>query len=324
MTRLLLLSLAACGPTEQKPGAEDTSAPDETGDTGAPEDTGDTGAPDETGQGAEVIPTEVDGQWVFTAGDLVLAVDATRGARITRFSLGGVELLTDETVDADNWGATFWTAPQYEWTWPPPPAIDTEPYAATLDGTTLVLTSGPATVGDATFTVEKRISVGAVVTATYTIRNTGETDAGVAGWQVTRVPADGLTVFPAGNHVTGTLGTLPYDNQDGHIWISEIPAVDSKVIADASGGWLAHAANGVVLVQRFDDVRLGDAAPGHGEVEVYAKGGGGYREIEVQSAYTTVAPGDALTWTVTWEAREVPADVPVEVGSAGLLELIGG
>lgn len=313
----MLLTLAACLGTDSKPGPEGA----DTQDT-APEDgETDTAEPPETGDAAtEVVPELLDGRWVFVAGELRLEVDPDQGARIATFALGGVDLLTDATVDGDNWGATFWTSPQSAWSWPPPAAIDSEPYTAALDGATLTLVSGPAEVGDATFVVEKRVTVGTVATITYTLRNGGTTEARVAAWQVTRVPAEGTTFFPAGAYVTPAGGSLAWEEADGHVWISEVPAEDAKLLADGSDGWLAHVANGVLLVQRFPDVRLGGAAPGDAEVEVFANGGGGYREIEAQSEYTTLAPGESLVWTVTWEAREVP----VGVEGAGLVGLVGG
>lgn len=318
----LLAILAACVGPEPKPGVEDNNRViPETGDTSVQDTDSDT----DTDVPAEqnVVPTQVEGRWRFAADDLVLEADPALGGRITRFALGGVELLTDASVDGDNWGATFWTSPQSAWSWPPPPAIDTGPYTATLDGATLTLVSAPASVGGDTFVVEKRLTVGRVATVEYTLRNAGDASASVAGWQIARVPADGLTFFPAGGYVNPTTGELPYAEEAGHVWFAETPTADAKVLADGSGGWIGHVANGVLLVHRYPDVRLGDAAPGDAEVEVFANGGGGYREVEVQSAYTTLAPGEALTWTVVWEARAVPADVAVEVGSTALIELVG-
>jgi len=54
--------------------------------------------------------------------------------RITSFLVDGRNFLTDDKVDSLNWGSTFWPSPQSDWDWPPPAAIDNEPYTVTLEG----------------------------------------------------------------------------------------------------------------------------------------------------------------------------------------------
>src|SRR3569833_1177658 len=77
---------------------------------------------------------------------LELVVDAALGARITRFSLAGRDVLTGADVNDLNFGATFWTSPQAAWGWPPPVEHDSEPYAAHQageDGAAGVFTGKP-------------------------------------------------------------------------------------------------------------------------------------------------------------------------------------
>ena len=270
-----------------------------------------------------VPPTEADGRWTFRSDALVLEVDPAVGGRVTALTHDGVALLTGPATDSDNYGATFWTSPQSGWGWPPPAAIDTAPYTVRLDGATLVLGSGAADVHGGKITVEKAIAVREdVVTQRYTVTNVGVTDVSLAGWQVARVPSGGLTVFPAGDHVTTTLGSLSYVEEGGAVWVAETPIADAKVIADGSGGFVAHVTGGVLLRVDATDIATADVAPGEGEVEIFARGGGGYVEIEHQGPYTTLVPGAEMVWDVRWTVATLPADVDVGVGSASLLAFL--
>lgn len=311
--------------------AGDTGSGDTaTGDTGSGDTAeGDTAEGDtDVDSGTSVVPTLVGERWVFAGSDLTLEVDPSLGGRVIRFVFDGVEILTDRSVNATNWGATFWTSPQSAWGWPPVEAIDSASYAAVLDDETLVLTSDAARLRDTEVSVEKRVSVDASgVTLAYTVRNVGDTSVSLAGWEVARVPTGGLTFFKAGASVASTVGSFPYTERDGVVWFDGAASRrgDSKLVADGSGGWLAHVVahptGGVLFVERFADVPASEQAPGEGEIELFAASD--YVELENQGAFTTIAPGGSVTHTVHWSARRVPAAVPVEVGSKALVGLVG-
>ena len=267
--------------------------------------------------------THVGDRWIFLRDDTVLELDPTRGARVARFALGEVELLTDASVNPTNWGATFWTSPQSAWGWPPVAAIDTEPYTATTDGGTLVLTSGDAALGDTTISVEKRVSLGpSAVTLAYTVRNIGDTPVSTAGWEVARVPTGGLTFFRAGASVASTVGSFPYTKQGGVVWFDGAAprSGDAKLVADGTGGWLAHVADRVLFLERFADLAPAEQAPGEGEIELFAASD--YVELENQGALTTIAPGEGVTHTVRWSAVPLPEEVHAEVGNAALVAFV--
>ncbi|MDP2317052.1 MAG: hypothetical protein Q8P41_29435 [Pseudomonadota bacterium] len=302
-----------------EPGAGETGGEDGgDGDSGG----GDSGGGD-SGGGEPVVPRLVDGRWVFAWGSTTLELDPALGARVTRLAVGDVDVLTDATTHATNWGATFWTSPQSDWGWPPVAALDTGAYAATLDGGTLVLTSGAATVGGGTIDVEKRVSVDTTgITFDYRIRNLGAEGVSLAGWEVARVPVGGLTFFRAGDSLSSSVGTFPAVEQDGVVWYDGTPPAEAaKLVADGTGGWLAHVVDGVFLLKSFADVPSADQAPGEGEIEVYAAGG--YTEVENQGAFGPIGPGESATYTVRWTVSVVPEDVWVGVGSEGLVGLAG-
>jgi hypothetical protein len=315
------------------PGSADSgdAAPGDSaaGDTDGDSAPGDSAAGDPGAPLTLVEPIARGDTFVLEFGDTWFAVDPALGGRITRFAAGGADLLTSANVDPANWGATFWTSPQGDWGWPPVAALDSAPYASALDGDTIVLTSSPGTVGSATLVVEKRFTADLrheAVTQQFTLTNVGTTDATLAGWGVARVATGGLTLFPSGSATTSMVGSFPYTEQGGLVWFDEANAPhggDVKLAADTTGGWLAHVApNGAVLVATFPDVPVADQAPGEGEVELYANAAGTYVEVETQGPLTTLAPGASTSWTVTWAARTLPADVPATVGSDALLAFV--
>ena len=277
--------------------------------------------------------------YTLELGDLKLVIDASEGARITEFSLRGNDVLTGTSVDASNYGSTFWPSPQSSWCsaggncWPPIGAIDYQPYIATIDAATNViqLTSGTATlagVPGSMFTVIKQFTplpTSGAVDVTYTLTNTSpDVTISVAPWQVSRVlDTGGMTFFasPAGSvtYSAGTDPTFTFTHPDGNLWYEFKPVTsNSKGLADGSG-WLAHVTRGgLMYLLAYPDIGPSEAAPGEAEVELFTGQGSGYVEIETQGALTSVAPGGTLVWTVRWKLRELPFGTRAAVGSAAL------
>ena len=63
---------------------------------------------------------------------------------------------------------------------------------------------------------------------------------------------------------------------------------------------LSYEAKGLVFTKRFADLTPEQPAPGEAEIQVYVNQGKTYIEIENQGAYTALAPGEKLSWTVRW------------------------
>lgn len=274
-----------------------------------------------------------DGTYAWELGELVFAIDPAQGGRITEVSLGGNNALTGSTHPNIN-GSTFWPSPQV-WPWPPPAALDTDPYAAAIEGDAVVLTSGVEALADAeqvsgSIRIVKRfrplVEV-AAVEVRYSIENVGSTSLRWAPWEISRVPARGVTFFPTGRS-EGPKLELAVHQQAGITWYQNDPQVISledgqKYVADGAEGWLAHVAGALLLLKQFEDIPPGDAAPGEGEIELYASHSsrGPYVEIEQQGPYRSIAPGSRLDWTVRWALRKIPASIDRRLGSTGLVEL---
>jgi hypothetical protein len=276
-----------------------------------------------------VVPAANGSVYSFHFGDTLCAVDAKLGGRIVTFALSGHNILTGPAVDPANFGSTFWPSPQSDWGWPPPPEIDSAPYAASLDGAALSLSG--ATAAGLGLAVEKRFSSdgqAGVVTVVYTIANRGSQARQVAPWEITRVATGGLTFFPIGEGGPrkGPQDLLNPTIVNGVAWFAYDAAAitaDQKLFSDGQEGWIAHVDGDLLLVKSFADTKPSQAAPGEAEIEIYANAGHTYVEVENQGAYVNLAPGAATSWTVRWILRKLDlATTPARAGSAALLALV--
>jgi hypothetical protein len=274
----------------------------------------------------QVVPVAQGSLFSFQLGDVLFAVDAQKGGRIVTFSLGGRNILTGPAVDPGNYGSTFWSSPQSDWGWPPSPEIDSAPYCARVDGATLILQGSPAPglgLGvEKSFSADRRTGT---VTVKYTLKNHGQQTRRAAPWEISRVAAGGLTFFPMGEGELrkGMQDLLVPALRDGVAWFAYDAAAisaDQKLFADGREGWIAHVDGDLLLVKAFADTTPAQAAPGEGEIEIYANAAHTYVEVENQGAYVTLAPGEASTWTVRWMLRKVAA--PAKAGSSELLALV--
>jgi len=223
----------------------------------------------------------------------------------------------------DNWGSTFWPSPQ-NWTWPPTDegsinAINTLPYTAVSDGLTLTLTSQLNATAP-TVSVIKKFSANFAnnaIVIDYTMTNGGTAPVSLAPWEITRVAAGGITFYADAGDASVVIAQTTV--KDGVRWYQHDPKADQppKFFSDGKG-WIAHAAGDLLLIKSFADISPAQSPPGEAEIEVYADPK--YVEVENQGALQTLAPGEALHWTVSWYARKLTA--PAVVGSADLVAYV--
>lgn len=298
-----------------------------TGGTGS----GGTNSGDATGTGgaasSAVVPTTVasSGRDRFAFGDVVFEVDPKVGARVATLSLGGTNMIaTMSTTDTNNttWGGVFWTSPQKAWAsfWPPPAALDSDPYAGGISGNHLVLDSGTyAALG---VSVSKDFSADSAtgwITISYTIK--ASTAVQAAPWEDCRVPRGGLAFFPAGSSLSK--GPLTMTESAGIDWFDDAAKTatsptGAKAIADGSGGWSAYALGGNLFLRKFTNTPASAQAPGEGQDEIYP--GSGFLELEVQGPYTSIPAGGSLSWTIAWRIAKIPTSVTVSAGSTTLAD----
>jgi hypothetical protein len=272
------------------------------------------------------------GRYQLTVGSTYLEIDPANGARMTALRVGnpgGKNLLADTTVtgQADNWGSTFWPSPQ-NWPWPPTDlrsiaAINSLPYAASLEGTTLTLTSS-VNSAPPMLSVTKKFSADLskeAIVIDYTVTNGGTEAVTTAPWEISRVGPNGITFYPPASppyaQATPLLATT---EAAGVVWYQHDPsdATLYKLFGDGKDGWLAHADGELLLIKAFADLLPGAAAQNEAEIEIYAAPR--YVEVEQQGAVATLAPGQSLHWTVRWYARKLA--VPAVLGSADLVAYV--
>jgi hypothetical protein len=288
---------------------------------------GSTGGGGSTSSGAVIPTTVASGRDQFAFGDVIFEVDPKVGARIGKLSLGGADMVVSSgtSTDQTDWGAVFWTSPQTAWgtkttNWPPPVEFDKSAYTGSISGPHLVL-DGPAnaTLG-VSFSKDYSADSGTGwITVVYTIKASKALQA--APWENCRVPRGGLAFFPSGSSLSK--GPLTMTEAGGIVWFDDksktaTSASGEKAIADGSGGWMAYALNGNLLLRKFTDTPASAQAPKEGEDEIYP--GSGFLELEVQGPYTSIAANDKLSWTVQWRIVKIPSTVDVSAGSATLAE----
>lgn len=267
------------------------------------------------------------------AGSTTLSVLPGLGARIIGFALEGRNVLLEAaavagTENANNFGATFWPSPQTAWGWPPIPALDNQPFRSRFTEGRLLLESDHGTLLDGTrLTLTKIIApipVRSAFELTYVMTNHGERPIELAGWQIARVRAGGLSFFRLGDGgvADDKLATVTHGGVQWYLYDRTIVvAQGQKTFADATG-WLAHLDGDLLFVQSFPDVARGAAAQGESEVELYADPSHTYVELEPQSRVVTLSPGQSSEpWTVRWCLQRLPRGIPTQVGSRELVAL---
>jgi hypothetical protein len=282
---------------------------------------------------AQVKPIEKDGKYTFRIKDLYFEVDPNVGGRISSFKLEDKELLyTDSSKGNNNWGSTFWPAPQSVWGWPPPDTLDKLPYKSLHVANSLMVTSMP-THNKTNCIFEKIFMLDEIeksVTVTYSIKNIGQHEIKFGPWQITRVPSGGLTFFPTGKtpskgmllpllKVQNDISWFDYDSAFVSKDLDAVP----KLFSDGSDGWLAHVTNdGYLLLFKFTDTPTTMKSPGEDEIEFYTNPNMTYTELEPLGPCTKIAPKTTFRWKVKWYARKLPKNVEVKVGSKSLVKYV--
>lgn len=238
--------------------------------------------------------------------DISLTVDAQTGGRMVSLRVSGEELLTDSTVHPLYYGSTLWLSPQHGW-WPPPPAIETDPYRVQSTSNPLTLLSR----ADPLLGLQIRKSFFAEpadssLRITYTVINRADTAQSVALWEVTRLRKDAEVTFALD---AATARNDPFKKYTS--WSVEDTNYRLRVLARDTAvdkasynarGWIRYTRGDRQLLKRFPDLTLAELPPRHNEVEVYIDDSA-YLEIEQHSAYQTLAPQDSLRYTVHWYPR---------------------
>lgn len=241
--------------------------------------------------------------------DIKVVISSEKGGRILSYTCNGKELLLPSSIHKENYGATLWPSPQKDWGWPPYPVLDIEPYETKILRDTLFLESQNDTLSGYSFRKKFYISTSDTsLVIDYYIYNCSKEIKKVAAWDVCRTKG-GISFFPIGE-----CGILDNSNLEGvskceNILVyrcdSTLLNSPQKLFSSATNGWLAHVVGGLLFVERFPDISVEDLPPGQGEVEIFVQEDGLYIELENHGAYTTLKPGEHLSYHQKWFLRDI-------------------
>lgn len=272
------------------------------------------------------ITKENNSQYHYSFANITFNIDTAHGARVISLKLKGNEVLNQSPMFTMN-GSTFWPAPQSVWNWPPIGAIDNKPYSIQISKDTLLLESKI----DVKYhlSVVKKYYVSRSDTSVhivYYLKNNGSESASWAPWEITRVPANGLTFFSKGDTtVWGNMASVA-EFLNGCYWYSQsllTSASSNKKFFGDGKGWLAHVnSQNMLFIKKFEDIRTKTAAAGESEVEIYTGENLSYTEIENQGKLSVIKPGDSVSYHVQWFLKELPATIVANKGNTQLVKYV--
>ena len=251
------------------------------------------------------------------AGDLTMTIDAGRGGKIMSLKHGDKEVISQSHFP-EAFGSTFWTSPQKEWNWPPVNEFDKGAYNVEEKSENKIVMSS-----EVSEKLKYRIRKEFVAipptkkgkepcfSITYSIVNESDETRQVAPWEITRVTNEnGFIFFDAPLESITPANLLPFKSEYGVVWYQTDEANENRKINADGKGWLAYCANGLLLIKQFEDLKPSQPAPNEAEIQVYVNRGKSYIELESQGAYTTLKPGEQLSWTVKWNLLPVTESQP--------------
>ena len=251
------------------------------------------------------------------AGDLTMTIDAGRGGKIMSLKHGDKEVISQSRFP-EAFGSTFWTSPQKEWNWPPVNEFDKGAYKVEEKSENKIVMSSEVSE-KLKYRIRKEFV--AIPSAkkgkkpcfsiTYSIVNESGETRQVAPWEITRVTNEnGFIFFDAPIESLTPANLLPFKSEYGVVWYQTDEANENRKINADGKGWLAYCANGLLLIKQFEDLNPSQPAPNEAEIQVYVNRGKSYIELESQGAYTTLKPGEQLSWTVKWNLLPVTKSQP--------------
>jgi hypothetical protein len=246
-------------------------------------------------------------------GPLTIAVDASKGGRISSFKFDGREVLSTKR-DRDNWhwGSTVWTSPQSDWKWPPSKTFDQDPFETkTADQNQIVVESkrAPDTALQLTKTVRlmRAEDKGYHAVIKYEFTNHGDQAQQIAIWENTRVRFTGIVRLPPGTtYYLSNPKAMIYTESDENglsIPLDDRQPDGQKVFCTppqrpGESTWNHFFVDGL----RFSKQRAmpSNSAPGESPLEIYLAPKDGFAELENQGEYAEVLPGASIAMEVIW------------------------
>lgn len=236
--------------------------------------------------------------------------------RVASLKYGKQEIAVQVQMDKPkDWGTVLWSSPQSEWGWPPIDILDSLPYRVENQDDKLVLISDVDKKTGYQFSKTYVPAGKNAIAVTYRIDNHSDHEKRVGALEVTRLPPSGDVVFPVGETapISGIFYPLPVEMDKGLCWFpydaAKIRNDHHKIMLDGREGWVAYRDKGYLLVKEFQDLPPDVIAEGEREIEIFAHVDHTFIEIKQQGAAEFLAPGEYLTWTVTWHVLKLPPEL---------------
>lgn len=290
---------------------------------------------DKSGKDSLQVPqfvTQKQGSFVLTNGAASLTVSSERGGRVISLKLDGFEFLATETQinnQPNGYGSVLWSSPQSEWSWPPLPELNNQPYTVACDSTHTAIVLSSQIEPKTGYQFVKSYSLGnrpQTFKIRYKIINHSQQAKDVAAIENTRVKPQGITYFPKGDTEpnSGIFYPLQVEILDGIVWHQfepeNIRQDHHKVMMDGKEGWLAYVKGQYLMVQRFEDSPADKAPDSEREIEIFGHMGRTFAELKHQSALHHLEPGESFEWEVEWQVKKLSSDQKVAVGSEDLIK----
>lgn len=238
----------------------------------------------------------------ITRDSLSLTVDPTLGARLVSVKYGDRELLhTVRDSMGFSYGSTAWPSPQADWDWPPPAALDREPYTVQEVEEHSILLKGRETEDGLVFQKRYRLGPDSDIGLTYWLTYNGDTVRSVAAWEVTRLPYTGRVEFYADSVRTEKTASI-VESQDSFrtIYFDERHTAPAKVFADLDSIPVRYFVDDLVLERHTVVADFYRVAPGQAPLEVYIDPPRGFAELELQGDYVELRYGETATLRTKW------------------------
>lgn len=247
-----------------------------------------------------LVENRGDGIYSISAGKVSMAIDAGKGAKILSFKYEDKEVIS-QLQRFNAFGSTFWTSPQAEWNWPPVAEYDRLPYEVEVKDGSIVMTGSVSEKFQYSIRKEfKAVPERNAIEVSYSIVNHSDKTRQVAPWEITRVPGNGLIFFECKAEDIWPADLMDFSDKYGCAWYAFDESGENRKVNADGKGWLAYANDGLLLVKDFPDLAPSDPAPQEAEIQVYVNQGKSFIELESQGAYATLAPGESLSYKVTW------------------------
>ncbi len=250
-----------------------------------------------------------------------ISIDPVHGARIVEFSYEDYNAIITSEENGEYYGSTFWPAPQSDWNWPPPQAIDEGEYSRVGS----IYTSNVDKNLQVSAGKEIKIMENEIAEITYSLINRGGSIVNIGGWEISRV-RPGLSFFPPDTALNMEESNLPgvriLDSMVWYKYDEQLHPTDGKKYFESGReGWLAHAERGYLFLKTYADVDIASLPPAHGEIELYTQADKpAYTELEIHGPYMALAPGEELEFKVRWKLYKIPKEIIIKEGSVSLLE----